>query len=207
MVVFEDGLPLKRPYRRFSDRGVADDTEAIYQVLTRRLARLDEDERWSSLSRPAWDDDGLDHRARKRFAYRPGLILVDGGQPQVEAAAAGARRPRASATSRSAGIAKRLEEIWLPGADFPVILPRNSEALFLIQRIRDEAHRFAITFQRQKRRDRHRVGAGRDPGPRPGPREGAAQALRIGHPAQDRPARRNRRGARHRTVSGRRDRR
>src|SRR6185369_1134526 len=90
-------------------------------------------------------------RRRRRFAYRPGLIIVDGGQPQVEAAA----RTLAELGVDDipiCGLAKRLEEIWQPGADFPVILPRNSEALFLLQRIRDEAHRFAITFQRQKRK-------------------------------------------------------
>ncbi|WP_395638837.1 excinuclease ABC subunit UvrC [Pseudolysinimonas sp.] len=142
MVVFEDGLPVKNAYRKFGIKEYADDLEAISQVLRRRLARLEEDE--------ADPEDGAP--TRKRFAYRPGLILVDGGEPQVNAAAA----VLAELGIRDipvAGIAKRLEEVWLPGEPFPVILPRNSEALFLIQRLRDEAHRFAITFQRQKRKN------------------------------------------------------
>ena len=140
MVVFEDGLPLKSAYRKFSIPEYADDLAAISQVLRRRLARLAEDEA---------DDDGAS--PRKRFAYRPGLILVDGGEPQVNAAAA-VLDDLGIDDIPVAGIAKRLEEVWLPGESFPVILPRNSEALFLIQRIRDEAHRFAISFQRQKRK-------------------------------------------------------
>jgi excinuclease ABC subunit C len=142
MVVFEDGLPLKNSYRKFAIKEYADDLEAISQVLRRRLARLEEDE--------AAPDDGS--TTRKRFAYRPGLILVDGGEPQVNAAAT-VLRELGIRDIPVAGIAKRLEEVWLPGESFPVILPRNSEALFLIQRLRDEAHRFAISFQRQKRKN------------------------------------------------------
>lgn len=142
MVVFEDGLPLKNSYRKFAIKEYADDLEAISQVLRRRLARLEEDE--------ADPEEG--GTTRKRFAYRPGLILVDGGQPQVNAAAA-VLDELGIDDIPVAGIAKRLEEVWLPGESFPVILPRNSEALFLIQRLRDEAHRFAITFQRQKRKN------------------------------------------------------
>lgn len=142
MVVFEDGLPLKNSYRKFSIKEYADDLESISQVLRRRLARLSEDE--------AEQSDESTHR--KRFAYRPGLILVDGGEPQVNAAAA-VLEELGIDDIPVAGIAKRLEEVWLPGESFPVILPRNSEALFLIQRIRDEAHRFAITFQRAKRKN------------------------------------------------------
>jgi excinuclease ABC, C subunit len=144
MVVFEDGLPVKNSYRKFAIKEYADDLEAIAQVLRRRLARLQEDE-----TEP---EDAEEGRRRKRFAYRPGLILVDGGEPQVNAAARTLEEMGASDIP-VAGIAKRLEEVWLPGEPFPVILPRNSEALFLIQRIRDEAHRFAITFQRQKRKN------------------------------------------------------
>ena len=143
MVVFEDGLPLKNSYRKFAIKEYADDLESISQVLRRRLARLSEDEA---------DADGDDGQRRKRFAYRPGLILVDGGEPQVNAAAA-VLEELGIDDIPVAGIAKRLEEVWLPGESFPVILPRNSEALFLIQRIRDEAHRFAITFQRAKRKN------------------------------------------------------
>lgn len=141
MVVFEDGLPRKDQYRRFSIPSSTDDTESIYQTLSRRLARLDDE------LAPV-EEVG---EQRKRFAYRPNLLIVDGGQPQVAAA----RRALDDAGVEGialCGIAKRLEEIWLPDDDFPVILPRNSDALFLIQRIRDEAHRFAITFQRQRRR-------------------------------------------------------
>jgi excinuclease ABC subunit C len=141
MVVFEDGLPRKDHYRRFAIPESSDDTESIYQVLTRRLAYLRE---------PVVEsEDGTDRR--KKFAYPPQLLIVDGGQPQV-AAAKRALDDAGITGIQLAGIAKRLEEIWLPDADYPVILPRNSDALFLIQRIRDEAHRFAIGYQRQKRR-------------------------------------------------------
>ena len=153
MVVFEDGLPKKSAYRKFGVTGYADDLESLHQVLTRRLAHLEEDDVAGVEEEPLGDDEGTAaQRRRRRFAYRPGLILVDGGQPQVEIAA----RTLAELGIDDipvAGIAKRLEEIWLPGQDFPVILPRNSEALFMIQRIRDEAHRFAITFQRAKRKN------------------------------------------------------
>ena len=90
-------------------------------------------------------------RKRPRFAYRPQLLVVDGGKPQVEAAAR-ALRDAGHEEIALCGIAKRLEEVWLPGEDFPVILPRTSEALYLLQRLRDEAHRFAITHQRKRRR-------------------------------------------------------
>lgn len=96
-------------------------------------------------------EDVVETRRPGKFSYPPNLLLVDGGQPQVEAAARALADSGVTGIS-IAGIAKRLEEIWLPGASFPVILPRNSDALFLIQRLRDEAHRFAITFQRQKRK-------------------------------------------------------
>lgn len=159
MVVFEDGLPKKSAYRKFAVNGYADDLESLHQVLTRRLSHLEDDdiagieeedpESEAELS----DEEGTAaERKRRRFAYRPGLIIVDGGQPQVEAAA----RTLAELGIDDipiCGLAKRLEEIWLPGNDFPVILPRNSEALFMLQRIRDEAHRFAITFQRAKRKN------------------------------------------------------
>lgn len=138
MVVFEDGLPRKDQYRAFGIAETTDDTDSIYQVLSRRLARLDE-------------SGDPEQTGKPRFSYPPQLLLVDGGQPQVNAAA------RALAESGHteialAGIAKRLEELWLPGDDFPVILPRTSEALYLVQRLRDEAHRFAITHQRARRK-------------------------------------------------------
>ena len=134
MVVFEDGLPKKSQYRQFNIESAADDTDAIFQVLSRRLKYLRD---------PETLDDG-------RFSYLPSLIVVDGGIPQVGAAA------RAIAESpvpelALCGLAKRLEEVWLPGSEFPVILPRGSEELFLLQRVRDESHRFALTASRKKR--------------------------------------------------------
>lgn len=141
MVVFEDGLPRKDQYRRFAVAASTDDTDSIYQVLSRRLAHLVDPE-------PELDSA----RAKtRRFAYPPQLLIVDGGQPQV-AAAARALADSGVAGIQLVGIAKRLEELWLPDEDFPVILPRNSEALFLLQRLRDEAHRFALSFQRRKRK-------------------------------------------------------
>lgn len=140
LVVFEDGLPKKDHYRRFSIESTTDDTDSIYQLLMRRLKYL---------AQPELDETDPDKP--KKFAYRPGLLLIDGGEPQVNAAA---RAVRDSGVDGLAvvGIAKRLEELWLPGQPFPVILPRASDELFLLQRIRDEAHRFAISFQRQKRK-------------------------------------------------------
>jgi len=138
MVVFEDGLPRKDQYRRFNVASSTDDTDSMYQVLRRRLAHLADEE-----AAPALQGE--------RFAYRPNLLVVDGGQPQV-AAAARALADAGVTGLAVVGLAKRLEEIWLPDSDFPVILPRNSDALFLVQRIRDEAHRFAITFQRARRK-------------------------------------------------------
>jgi excinuclease ABC subunit C len=162
MVVFEDGLPRKDQYRRFSISDSTDDTESIYQTLSRRLAHLETDiakvegapqtgTGGEALLAAFADGEVVTEAApRPRFAYRPNLLIVDGGQPQV--AAAQRALDDAGVTGIAlCGIAKRLEEIWLPNSDFPVILPRNSDALFLFQRIRDEAHRFAITYQRQRR--------------------------------------------------------
>ena len=138
MVVFEDGLPKKDQYRHFAIAETTDDTDSIYQVLMRRLKYLKEPE-------PTATDAGP-----SKFAYRPQLLLVDGGQPQVNAAAR-ALRDSGITDLAVAGIAKRLEELWLPEEPFPVILPRGADELFLVQRLRDEAHRFAISFQRKKR--------------------------------------------------------
>ena len=161
MVVFEDGLARKDQYRKFSIAESTDDTDSIFQVISRRIARMVEpDEPLVGAGNDAADHDAADHDAgtetapRKRFAYPPQLLVVDGGQPQVQAAARAIRESGIAAAQGIAlvGIAKRLEELWLPDSDYPVILPRNSDALFLIQRLRDEAHRFAIGYQRQRRK-------------------------------------------------------
>ncbi|HEY8282425.1 MAG TPA: excinuclease ABC subunit UvrC, partial [Leifsonia sp.] len=151
MVVFEDGLPRKDQYRRFSIPESTDDTESIYQVISRRLAYLRDPASDPDVpaDAPSGPDDGDDptididaelaeaaEKRRRKFAYPPNLLIVDGGQPQV-AAARRALEESGVQGIQLAGIAKRLEEIWLPDSDFPVILPRNSDALFLIQRIRD----------------------------------------------------------------------
>lgn len=138
MVVFEDGLPKKDHYRRFSIEETQDDTDSIYQVLSRRLKYLKE---------PALIENG---EATNKFAYRPSLLIVDGGLPQVNAAQRAVNESGVLGLT-VVGLAKRLEEVWRPGSDFPVILPRSTDELFLLQRIRDEAHRFAIAYQRQKR--------------------------------------------------------
>lgn len=134
MVVFEDGLPKKSQYRRFNIENTTDDTDSIYQVMRRRLKYL-------------LDDDGA---IDGKFSYRPGLVVIDGGLPQVNAAA---RALVDSGVTNLAvcGLAKKLEEVWVPGEAYPIILPRASDELFLLQNLRDEAHRFAITAQRQKR--------------------------------------------------------
>ena len=160
MLVFEDGLPRKDEYRRFTIPNSTDDTDSLHQVLTRRLAYLKTPDSIGSPIEPS-APDGADvpegetaaaaSERRKKFAYRPNLLIVDGGQPQV-AAAARALEESGVEGIYLCGIAKRLEEIWTPDGDYPVILPRNSDALFLFQRVRDEAHRFAITHQRQRRK-------------------------------------------------------
>jgi excinuclease ABC subunit C len=160
MVVFEDGLPRKDQYRSFTVAETTDDTDSLYQVLTRRLAHLDRPEDADDVeiaaaaidpAQASADGEVATVRKRPRFAYPPQLLIVDGGQPQV-AAAARALEESGHTEIALCGIAKRLEEIWLPGEEYPVILPRTSEALYLVQRLRDEAHRFAITHQRKRRR-------------------------------------------------------
>ncbi|NEE14324.1 excinuclease ABC subunit UvrC [Streptomyces sp. SID7499] len=172
MVVFEDGLARKSEYRRFQIKGFAgqDDVRSMHEVITRRFRRyLAEKEKtgeWTdgeNAETPEIDRNGEsvgtgptedDGRPRK-FAYPPQLVVVDGGAPQV-AAARRALDELGIDDIAVCGLAKRLEEVWLPGDDDPVVLPRTSEGLYLLQRVRDEAHRFAITYQRAKRSKRFR---------------------------------------------------
>jgi excinuclease ABC subunit C len=161
MVVFEDGLARKSEYRRFVIRSVEgqNDVGAMHEVITRRFRRLlDERVEHPELGATTGEVDPAEGpllvdpdtgRARK-FAYAPGLVVVDGGPPQV-AAAVRALDELGIDDVPVCGLAKRLEEIWLPGQEDPVIMPRTSEALFLLQRVRDEAHRFAITHHRSRR--------------------------------------------------------
>jgi excinuclease ABC subunit C len=164
MVVFEDGLARKSEYRRFAIKGTSgtDDISSIYEVITRRFRRyLAEREKTGELDMlgdpdPEEDQDqdlsdergGLD--TKKKFAYPPNLVVVDGG-PLQAAAAARALAELGIDDVAVCGLAKRLEEVWPPGEEYPIILPRSSEGLYLLQRVRDEAHRFAITYHRQKR--------------------------------------------------------
>ncbi len=160
MVVFEDGLPRKSEYRRFVIRGVdgQNDVASMHEVITRRFRRL-LDERMDT---PDLSGGEVDPEERgpmlvdpetgrpRKFAYTPGLVVVDGGPPQV-AAAQRALDELGIDDIPLCGLAKRLEEVWVPGEADPVILPRSSEGLYLLQRIRDEAHRFAITHHRSRR--------------------------------------------------------
>lgn len=179
MVVFEDGTPKKSDYRHFIVRGengegATDDTAAMHEVLTRRFKRLlaeqgaeageagrEAAEAILAGGAPATgpvDDDGVPivsgpvdpttGRA-KRFSYAPSLVVVDGGLPQVNAARA--VLDELGVDVPLVGLAKRLEEVWVPGDEFPVVLPRTSPALYLLQHLRDESHRFAITHHRKKR--------------------------------------------------------
>ena len=165
MVVVEDGLPKKSDYRKFAVTGAAatDDTAAMHDVLTRRFRHYlqEKDEQAAAAAKPAHQAaldaataaavaDSTTPTPRSKFAYPPNLVVVDGGKPQVNAAAR-ALEELGIEDVYVVGLAKRLEEVWLPDSDFPVILPRASAGLYLLQRIRDEAHRFAITFHRQKR--------------------------------------------------------
>ncbi|GAA1760405.1 excinuclease ABC subunit UvrC [Luedemannella helvata] len=170
MVVFEDGLARKSEYRRFAVRGATDDTAAMGEVLRRRFARYlqaaedaelegrrsaAEENHFSGGLATDPDRPRIDPKTGRpaKFAYPPQLVVVDGGQPQVQAAAR-ALDELGIVDVALCGLAKRMEEVWLPDNDFPVILPRASEALYLLQRVRDEAHRFAITFHRERRSKR-----------------------------------------------------
>lgn len=146
MVVFEDGQSKKSEYRRFGidDKQRFDDTRAMHHVITRRFKRY--------LAEKDIDltEVEISGGEKPKFAYPPQLVIVDGGRGQVNAAARAFSELGINDITL-VGLAKRLEEIWFPDQSYPVILPRHSEALYLVQRIRDEAHRFAITFHRSKR--------------------------------------------------------
>ena len=167
MVVFEDGAPRKSDYRRFTVRGqdgsgATDDTAAMHEVLTRRFKRLiAEQGRGEAAARAAQEIEDVEGIAvvsgpidpetgkARRFSYAPGLVVVDGGLPQVNAARAAL--DELGVDVPLIGLAKRLEEVWVPGEEFPVVLARTSPALHLLQHLRDESHRFAITHHRARR--------------------------------------------------------
>lgn len=167
LVVFEDGLPKKSDYRRYRIKeaagdGHSDDVGSIAEVTRRRfkrhihdkLANPHEEAEESTFSDEQVEEESAE-AGRGRFAYPPQLFIVDGGAPQV-AAAQQVFDELGIVDVTLVGLAKRLEEIWVPGDDEPVILPRNSQALYLLQQIRDEAHRFAINYHRQQRSKRMR---------------------------------------------------
>lgn len=164
MVVFEDGIAKKSEYRRFAIRGddgtgALDDLSALYETLTRRFKHgniagdsgesLDNERRAGG--QPADEDVVQQNTNRRHFAYKPNLVVVDGGKPQVMTAAQ-ALADCGVEDVAVCGLAKRLEEVWVPDDDYPIILKRTSEGLYLLQRVRDESHRFAITYHRQARR-------------------------------------------------------
>jgi excinuclease ABC subunit C len=187
MVVFEDGLARKSEYRRFQIKSFAgqDDVRSMHEVISRRFRRyLREKQRTSEWEQEPPDGSVAvggavsgevgaelaggpevaggpidpDTGRPRKFAYPPQLVVVDGGQPQV-AAARRALDELGIDDVAVCGLAKRLEEVWLPADDDPVILPRTSEGLYLLQRVRDEAHRFAINYQRSKRSQSMKAGA------------------------------------------------
>ncbi|MGH2660529.1 MAG: excinuclease ABC subunit UvrC, partial [Actinomycetota bacterium] len=149
MVVFEDGLPKRSDYRRFEIKGVPgqDDFASMEEMLRRRFARL-------SANGDGGEAEGVGEPPpkKRRFAYPPSLVVVDGGKGQLSVATkaladAGLHIP-------AIGLAKRLEEVYFPDRPDPLRIPRGSEALFVLQHVRDEAHRFAVTYHRQKRSKR-----------------------------------------------------
>ncbi|MDT0164441.1 excinuclease ABC subunit UvrC [Actinotalea sp. AC32] len=199
MVVFEDGLPRSSEYRHFVVRGAEgegarDDTEAMYEVLTRRFRRYLEEQATGAPELGESDDDVASHpdggvtgrsgatASREpgggRFAYPPNLVVVDGGPPQV-AAAARALADLGVDDVALCGLAKRLEEVWLPGEEYPVILQRSSQGLYLLQRVRDEAHRFALRHHRS-RRSRSMTVSALDSVPGLGPARSAALLKHFG---------------------------
>lgn len=167
LVVFEDGLPRKSDYRRYrikeaAGEGRSDDVGSIAEVTRRRFLRHNRDKlavpEAEEFDGSTFADEKVEEMSTdsRRFAYPPQLYVVDGGAPQV-AAAQQVFDELGIVDVMLIGLAKRLEEVWLPGEEDPVILARNSPALFLLQQIRDEAHRFAITYHRQQRSRRMRV--------------------------------------------------
>ena len=178
MVVFEDAIAKKSEYRRFAIRGkdgkgAVDDLSALYETLTRRFKHgniagdsgdsMDNERRaessdTSASTTTASSPDGIrdagvvqQNTNRHHFAYIPNLVVVDGGHPQVMAAAKALADCGVNDVA-VCGLAKRLEEVWVPDDDYPIILKRQSEGMYLLQRVRDESHRFAITYHRQQRR-------------------------------------------------------
>ena len=151
MVVFEDGMARKSEYRRFVIKSFegSDDLRAMDEVLTRRFGRLLDDR---AVLRDAGRDALVDPGTGRplKFAYAPSLVVIDGGPLQVEAAQRAVDALGVTGV-RVIGLAKRLEEVWLPGEEYPLILPRTSEGLYLLQRVRDESHRFAIAHHRRRR--------------------------------------------------------
>ncbi|HUX69826.1 MAG TPA: excinuclease ABC subunit UvrC [Cellulomonadaceae bacterium] len=204
MVVFEDGLPRKSEYRVFTVRGAdgsgaTDDTAAMREVVTRRFARyvngqsatgqvehdtVEAESSAATVLRSGPVEPGAVKPAR--FAYPPNLVVVDGGPPQV-AAAAEALAALGVVDVALCGLAKRLEEVWVPGEDYPVILRRSSESLYLLQRVRDEAHRFAISAHR-KRRSKGMTVSALDDVPGLGPTRAAALLKHFGSIARLRAA-------------------
>jgi excinuclease ABC subunit C len=187
MVVFEDGLPKRSDYRRFEIRGVArqDDFASMEEMLRRRFARLRAETGEAGRGGPADDPPGEARRRPRRFAYPPSLIVVDGGRGQLAVAMraiedAGLHIP-------AVGLAKRLEEIYFPDRPDPLLIPRGSESLFVLQHLRDEAHRFAITYHRQKR-ERRALASPLDEIPGVGPTRKRALLKRFGSLAKLRQA-------------------
>ncbi|MEH0146176.1 excinuclease ABC subunit UvrC [Corynebacterium sp. Q4381] len=173
LVVFEDGLPKKNDYRRYRIKeaagdGHSNDVGSIAEVTRRRFKRYNEDKLANpdemAAEQTFTDEEDADvettgsQSSSRRFAYPPQLFIVDGGKPQVNAAQA-VFDELGIVDVQLIGLAKRLEEVWVPHDDEPLILPRNSEGMYLLQQIRDEAHRFAITYHRQQRSKRMRASA------------------------------------------------
>lgn len=157
MVVFEDGLARPSEYRHFAIRGEngdgkIDDLSAVYETILRRFSHSDAASNTASHNaNKSCENNSYEDMSKKRFAYRPQLVMVDGGREQAKAA----RRAMHDAGIYDitvCGLAKKLEEVWLPDEDYPIILKRSSQGLYLLQRARDESHRFAITYHRIRRR-------------------------------------------------------